>query len=145
MPGGKISARAANRAPAPVCECRDASASFEPRPPAGPPVEITLSGDVQELLPGLELLAPELNLKLSPKGLPVKVSRIKQNRLRVLKKGKRAEIHYSEKNHFFRGLGLLLQEMRERADFEIREEPQFTMDGAMFDVSQGNAVIESRA
>ncbi len=118
---------------------------FEPRPPAGPPVEIMLSGDVQELLPGLELLAPELNLKLSPKGLPVKVSRIKQNRLRVLKKGKRAEIHYSEKSHFFRGLGLLLQEMRERTDFEIVEEPQFTMCGTMLDVSQGSAVIDVRS
>jgi hypothetical protein len=115
---------------------------FEPPVPSGPPVELNLQGEVGDLLPGIEILAPELNLRVSPRGLPVKVSRLKQNRLRVLKKGKRAEIQYFEKSHFFRGLGLLLQEMRERPDFELVEEPQFTMCGTMIDVSQGSAVID---
>jgi len=115
---------------------------FEPAPAAVPPVEIRLQGDVGDLLPGIEALAPDLNLKLAAAGLTIKVSRIKQNRLRVLKKGKRAEIHYSEKSHFFRGLGLLLQEMRDKDSFELNEEPQFTMCGTMIDVSQGNAVMD---
>jgi len=115
---------------------------FEPPPPAGPPLELKLVGDVQDLLPGIELLAPELNFKLSPKGAPVKVSRIKQNLLRVRKKGKTAEIHYSQKSHFFRGLGLLLQETRDKSDFEIVEEPQFATCGTMLDMSQGSAVMD---
>jgi len=115
---------------------------FEPAAPTGPAIELKLSGDVGDLLPGLELLAPELNFKLAPKGLPVKVSRIKQNLLRVKKSGRRAEIQFHEKSHFFRGLGLLLQEMAVRKDFEISEEPQFTTCGAMFDVSQSSAVID---
>lgn len=114
---------------------------FEP-PPAGPPVELRLAGDVMDLLPGVQMLARELNLEVSPKGLTVKVSRIKQNLLRVRKTGRKAEIHYREKSHFFRGLGLLLQEMREKTDFEIVEEPQFKLCGAMFDMSQGSAVMD---
>jgi hypothetical protein len=115
---------------------------FEPPTPVGPPVELHLVGEVQDLLPGIELLAPELNLAVSAKGITVKVSRIKQNLLRVKKSGKKAEIHYNQKSHFFRGLGLLLQEMKERRDFEIVEEPQFMTCGAMFDVSQSSAVID---
>jgi hexosaminidase len=116
-------------------------AIFERPSWSDPPVELDFQGDFRELLPGIEVLAPELNFKISPRGLKVGASLIKQNLLRVVKKGKKAEIHYNRKNHFFRGLGLLLQEMNQRKDFEITEEPQFTTVGAMFDVSQGNAVI----
>jgi hexosaminidase len=106
-----------------------------------PPVELNFQGDVKDLLPGIEILAPELNFKVSPQGLKVDVRLIKQNLLRIVKKGKKAEVHYNRKNHFFRGLGLLLQEIKQKEDFEIAEEPQFTTVGAMFDISQGNAVI----
>jgi hexosaminidase len=115
---------------------------FEPPAPSGPAVQLRLEGEVRDLLPGVELLAPELNFRLSPKGMPVKVSRIKQNLLRVRKKGRKAEIHYNQKSHFFRGLGLLLQEAKAGKDFETTEEPQFTTCGAMFDVSQSSAVID---
>jgi hexosaminidase len=105
------------------------------------PVEIDFRGDIEDLRPGMEILAPELNFKMSRQGLKVEVRLIKQNLLRVVKKGNKAGIHFNRKNHFFRGLGLLLQEMKQKRDFEIAEEPQFTTVGAMFDVSQGNAVI----
>jgi hypothetical protein len=117
-------------------------ALFGPPAPAQPPVELHFLGEVQDLLPGIEILAPELNFRVSPKGLKVKVTRIKQNLLRVVKKGKNAEIHFSQKAHLFRGLGLLLQEIAGKKDFVIVEEPQFTTCGAMFDVSQSSAVID---
>ena len=144
LPAGK----APSDGPPPELPLQSASAGdavrrlFEPPAPVGPPLELKLMGEVQDLLPGAELLAPELNFKLSPKGVPVKVSRVKQNLLRVRKKGKTAEIHYSQKSHFFRGLGLLLQEMGEKNDFEIVEEPQFATCGAMLDMSQGSAVMD---
>jgi hypothetical protein len=120
---------------------------FEPRNWSERPAELYFQGEIKDLLPGIEILAPELNYRISldsSSSLKVSVSRVKQSLLRVAKKGNKAEIHYSQKNHFFRGLGLLLQEIKEKPDspnFEITEEPQFTTVGAMFDVSQGNAVI----
>lgn len=137
-------AAAAGSLPDAALQARSTAAAvlrlFEQPAPAGPAVELRLAGDVQNLMPGIELLAPELNFRISPKGMPVKVSRIKQNLLRVRKSGKRAEIHYNQKSHFFRGLGLLLQEMKGKTDFEVVEEPQFKTCGAMFDVSQSSAV-----
>gem|GEM_PF-18509 len=120
---------------------------FEPRAWPERPADLYFQGDVKDLLPGIEIMGPELNCRISldaRNSLRVKVSRIKQNLLRVSKKGRSAEIHFGAKNHFFRGLSLLLQEIMEKPkspSFEIVEEPQFTTVGAMFDVSQGNAVI----
>ncbi len=112
--------------------------------PSTLPRDLGFAGDIQELRPGLDLLAPLLNFRTSPRGLEVRARKIGERSLRVLKKGRRAEIRFAEKAHFFRGLGLLLQELEDRgeaADFEIVEEAQFTTAGAMFDVSQGNAVV----
>lgn len=114
-----------------------------PRPSA-PPRNLGFRGDVEELRPGLDLLAPWLNFQVSEKGLAVAARKTAGRSLRVSKKGRRAEIRFAEKAHFFRGLGLLLQELEDRgeaADFELAEEAQFATAGAMFDVSQGNAVI----
>lgn len=61
----------------------------------------------------------------------------------VRKKGQAAEIRYARPIHFYRALGLLVQELRKGSgDFELKEIPQFTMNGPMFDVSQGNAVMK---
>ncbi|MDR0641809.1 MAG: beta-N-acetylhexosaminidase [Treponema sp.] len=52
------------------------------------------------------------------------------------------KIRFSEKVFFFRGLGLLCQELEKGGrDIAITEIPRFTMDGAMYDVTQGNAVM----
>jgi hypothetical protein len=51
-------------------------------------------------------------------------------------------ITYSERAFFFRGLGLLCQELsKNKNEISIREKPRFTMNGAMYDVTQGNAVM----
>jgi hexosaminidase len=112
--------------------------------PSSPPRDLRFTGDVAALRPGLDLLAPSLNFRISERGLEVMARKTEGRSLRMLKKGRRAEIRFAEKAHFFRGLGLLLQELEDRgeaADFDVLEEAQFTTAGAMFDVSQGNAVV----
>ena len=112
-----------------------------PDVPKQKPVRLRFEGDLSGLRQGIDLLARELNFEVSPKGMPVRIERRKQNDLIVEKKGNQATIRCSEKIHFFRGLGLLLQEMKEKNNFSIREEPQFQTNGIMFDVTQGSAVI----
>jgi hypothetical protein len=54
----------------------------------------------------------------------------------------RYTIRYSERAFFFRGFGLLCQELsKNKNEININEKPHFTMNGAMYDVSQGNAVM----
>jgi hypothetical protein len=51
-------------------------------------------------------------------------------------------IRFSERVFFFRGLGLLCQELEKgNRNIAISEKPRFTMNGAMYDVTQGNAVM----
>ena len=120
---------------------------FEPRTWTERPAELYFQGEYKDLLPGIEILAPELNYRISldsGSSLRVKVSQIKENQIWISKQGNRAEIRYNQKHQFFRGLALLLQELKEKPkspNFEILERPQFSTVGAMFDVSQGSAVI----
>ncbi|MGI6610594.1 MAG: beta-N-acetylhexosaminidase [Limnochordia bacterium] len=98
-------------------------------------------GDVQDCMEGLQLLAPDFRYQLSADGLTVTVEQQPGCPVTVEKKGNQATIRYSEKIHFFRALGLLLEQLAVGSgDFSLSEEPQFTMNGVMYDVSQGNAV-----
>jgi len=57
-----------------------------------------------------------------------------------------AEIVYGRKHHFFRALGLLIEHLRDgETEFSVEETAYFTMNGPMYDVSQGNAVININA
>lgn len=97
-------------------------------------------GDMSGLEKGIDIISKELNFITAPEGLTVKVEKCQSGKLEVAKNAQAAYIKYSEKIHFFRALGLLTEELARQSDFEISEEPQFTMNGVMFDVSQGNAV-----
>ncbi|HHT26054.1 MAG TPA: beta-N-acetylhexosaminidase [Firmicutes bacterium] len=99
------------------------------------------TGDVEYLRPGLELLAPDYNYELHPDGSEVHVIR-RDGPIEVVKKGESIRICYAERIHFFRALGLLLEALTNQKNaFHITEEPQFATNGAMFDVSQSNAVM----
>jgi len=108
-------------------------------------MKLHFSGDLQECMKGIGILAGDFGYEISNNGkdcLNIKVEKRSGCDIYVAKKGLDAVIRYSEKIHFFRALGLLLEALKHNdEDFEITEEPQFTMNGAMFDVSQGNAVI----
>jgi hexosaminidase len=98
-------------------------------------------GDVEYLRPGLGLLASDYQFEMHPDGLEVQVTQ-RCGPIEVTKQGESAQIYYTERIHFFRALGLLLEALRDQqSDFSMIEEPQFATNGAMFDVSQSNAVI----
>lgn len=86
-------------------------------------------------------LGQELDIVVSEKGLPIKVERSEEEEIYVsLRKGE-GIIRYKERIHFFRALGLLIESLRVRDDFEICEDIVFSMNGGMFDCSR-NAVMK---
>ncbi len=50
------------------------------------------------------------------------------------------EINFEKEIHFFRALGLWLENFQKGKEFELTEEPQFDMNGAMLDASR-NGVL----
>lgn len=93
----------------------------------------------EELLPGLQALAPVYGFQLDGKGIPLSAAHSDQIKAE-LSEGK-AVIAFNKRIHFFRGFGLLLEALsRGETAFSACETPQFDTNGAMFDVSQGNAV-----
>jgi hexosaminidase len=108
-------------------------------------IRLSLTGNLSGLEKGIEILAGEKSFSSRPGGLPVSVEREEGAGIRVRRNGAGASIRYDKPIHFFRGLGLLLENMAHRKEFEVSEEPQFTMNGAMIDMSQGNAVLRVEA
>lgn len=104
-------------------------------------MRLLFKGDIVGLDEGIKVFAKELDFELACGGLEVHVEICPSGKLEVLKKGNTAVLKCPQKIHFFRALGILVEALRESDEFEIVEEPQFTMNGVMFDVSQGNAVI----
>ena len=105
-------------------------------------LQLSFTGDISGLEAGINIVSDELGFTTVPMGgLPVYVWQETSSPIKVYCNGSNVEIRYSEKIHFFRALGLLVEALRERHEFEIVEQPQFKTNGAMFDVSQGNAII----
>lgn len=105
-------------------------------------MKLFFTGDISELEKGINILSKVYYFEVSEDGLKVNVEKWADNKIQVLKKGDTACIGFCEKNHFFRALGLLLEHTARSGDFEIAEEPQFTTNGVMIDVSQGNSVLK---
>ncbi|NSW89229.1 MAG: beta-N-acetylhexosaminidase [Firmicutes bacterium] len=104
-------------------------------------MKLSFKGDISGLNKGIEIFSGMFGFEVCPEGLEINVEKVQNNLISVVKKGKSAVIKYKERIYFFRALGLLIEAFQEADTFEIQEEPQFTMNGVMFDVSQGNAVI----
>lgn len=102
-------------------------------------MNINFSGEIKELISGIEIIKNELGICLSEDGFPVKVEKSSKN-IEVIHQNGEAVIRYHNKIHFFRALGLLMEGFKCGDDFHFVEEPQFEMNGAMFDVSR-NAVL----
>jgi hypothetical protein len=76
------------------------------------------------------------------KRITITAKKVEKPLLEVSGAGGDYTIRYSEKAFFFRGLGLLCQELsKNKTEIDISEKPYFTMNGAMYDVTQGNAVM----
>lgn len=103
-------------------------------------MQLNFCGDIRGLEPGIEILSHELDFEICEKGTQIRVENTGNVIEVVFEKGI-GTIRYKDKIHFFRALGLLVEEMGNRSSFEILEEPQFTMNGTMIDVSR-NGVLK---
>jgi len=103
-------------------------------------MQINLTGDTHSILSGLQFLSETLDLQLQSDGYPISVKQT-NGPIRVLNKGGKGEIHFQEKIHFYRALGLWLEFHQKHGEFDETEEPQFLTSGVMLDVSR-NAVLK---
>lgn len=96
-----------------------------------------------ELQEGIQELSKYLNVMLGDDGMMISVMQQDNADLSVCVRNGEATIVYDKKIHFFRAYSLLVQHLAEgETDFYLQEKPQFDLNGPMFDVSQGNAVIK---
>ena len=96
----------------------------------------------QSLSYGINEMSKYLAFEIAAGEYTVKARQIDGHDLSVCIKGKEINIIYAEKCHFFRALGLAIQNINEgKEDFEISEKPAFRSNGPMFDVSQGGAAF----
>ena len=102
-------------------------------------MKIHFLGDIEGVEQGLEIICKELHIERNRDGFPVQV---KQKKGPLVVRGSRngGEIYFQERIHFFRALGLWLQEFKENQEFYVSEDPHFKTNGVMVDVSR-NAVM----
>ncbi|MBQ7058803.1 MAG: beta-N-acetylhexosaminidase [Firmicutes bacterium] len=113
-------------------------------------ISLYMEGKVDDLKEGIGFLQDDLQIRLTdqPDEAQIKISVIeaqKEDTLQVIYHAEdgSAQIAYSRRITFFRALGLLMQHLREKEneDYTACETMYFTLNGPMYDVSQGNAVI----
>ncbi len=105
-------------------------------------MKLYVKGDLENLTEGISLLAPDLDLVLEEGGYTLTAKKVDEPTLAVRMNAGTGEIVYHERCQFFRALGLAVEQLREGVDtFSIEEKPAFTMNGPMFDMSQGNAAF----
>ncbi|MFP5112899.1 beta-N-acetylhexosaminidase [Bacillaceae bacterium C204] len=102
-------------------------------------MNIHFFGDIEGLEQGLSIICNELKIEQSEEGFPINVTQ-KDGPLTVSCQQDHGEISFQDKIHFFRAVGLWLQEFKESNDFQVSEKPQFKTNGVMVDVSR-NAVM----
>jgi len=106
-------------------------------------VILNLYGNLDGLSKGIEILKSTLNYEVADNGIPIKVVNEPGNIHVELAKGQ-GLIKYDKKVHFFRALGLFMEDAAQKNEFKIIEEPQFEMNGPMVDVSR-NAVLSIKS
>ncbi len=105
-------------------------------------MKLHFKGDLENLTAGLSLLAADLDVELTEGGYTFTAIKANSPTLRVDFCEGKGEIVYFERCQFFRAFGLAVQKLREgNTQFSIQESPTFTMNGPMFDMSQGNAAF----
>ncbi|WP_257348951.1 beta-N-acetylhexosaminidase [Pseudalkalibacillus decolorationis] len=104
-------------------------------------MNLTFQGISKDLMKGILELESQLGFKVIENGLPVRVEKTVENVIEVRLVNNQGAIRYCDDIHFFRALGLFIEATRNQTSFEIKEEPQFKMNGAMFDCSR-NGVLK---
>src|SRR5699024_9871401 len=106
-----------------------------------------LKGDFAHVLDGITALQADYNFTVSDTAeisLTCK-QQTDQDGLRIVHKNGHGHITYQKTHHFFRGLGIWLEKMKQgEKDFSVEETPQFNTVGPMFDLSR-NSVLKMEA
>ena len=106
-------------------------------------MKLNFLGDLGVLGAGLEILQSDLGFQISADGLPVTVE-TSDGRLEAGLAQGRGFVRAARPIHFFRALGLFIEAARRGGDFHIIEQPQFTTDGVMVDMSRNGVMrVES--
>ena len=105
-------------------------------------MKLNFTGEMQELIAGIELLSKELDFVISPEGINIRVEKLDYPIVEAVITAHDAYIRYQTKPHFFRALGIFIEELRIKNEFAVVETPQFDTNGIMIDVSQSNAVLK---
>jgi hexosaminidase len=103
-------------------------------------MQINLIGETNSIITGLQHLLDELNIQLHETGYPIFVTQ-RVGPIQISNANGKGEITFQEKIHFYRAIGLWLENYRKNGDFELTEHPQFQTSGVMLDVSR-NAVLK---
>ncbi len=101
---------------------------------------INFQGDIDYVNEGLKILESVLDFQICNEGIPVILEKRSGN-IEVGFEAGKGFIKAERKIHFFRALGLFLEQLAENKDFYLKEEPQFKLNGNMIDVSR-NAVLK---
>jgi len=102
-------------------------------------MKLHFMGNIDELIRGIKILEKRLGYECSNEGMSIEVEK-RNGPVEVVSDGVKAHIKYQEKIHFFRALGLLIENLREKTVFHISETPYFQTNGIMIDASR-NAVM----
>ncbi|PLR74263.1 MULTISPECIES: beta-N-acetylhexosaminidase [Bacillus] len=103
-------------------------------------MQINLTGDIVAIIEGLESLADQLDIQLHNEGYPIEVKQ-RAGPITISNNGGKGEIYFQEKIHFFRAIGLWIEQYQKIGEFSLSEQPQFQTSGVMLDVSR-NAVLK---
>lgn len=102
-------------------------------------MKLNFGNDLGTLETGLSLLCGDIDFEIADDGIPVRVQQ-SDGKIEVGLQDGQGWIHYGEKIHFYRAVGLFVESARESDHFLVKEEPQFRLNGVMVDVSR-NAVL----
>lgn len=103
-------------------------------------MKLNVTGDISQLLQGVEILSKRLKFDLCDDGEEICVTSC-DGGIKVGRKNGRGYICYHRKIEFFRALGLYIEHASEPGDFTISQTQKFKTNGMMIDCSR-NAVIK---
>lgn len=102
-------------------------------------MKMLFQGLTEDLSRGTAELADMLGIQIQAGGITVEVVQ-GEGPLTVTRNGDSGKIHYQNKIHFYRALGLFVEQAKESETFEITEQPRFDFNGTMLDVSRNGVM-----
>lgn len=106
-------------------------------------MRLSIVGDIGQLEEGIRLVKEDLGLEWDQEGLPVDILH-REGPIEVAFEKGRGRIAYDRRIHFFRALGLFMENIRKGTEFNIVEIPRFDTNGVMIDCSRNSVMkVES--